>query len=122
MDSALTDRQKAIIRELVDQLIVNHGILVQSSRNREIDDSEYSQLTLMAFKYYRMIYNSEDPLDIDLKDSSRGVTLPLTKTSDTKSCIGCGQDLSDADGHMPVCQACRAHLKADYDVLKSLLH
>jgi hypothetical protein len=119
MESAISERQKTIIRELVDLLVINHGILPITNRHRDIDDSEFTELSRMAFRYYKMIYTSADPLDLDLNETKRGI--PIQSSSlDNRVCIGCGLELSDPS--IPVCNSCRSQLKADYDVLKSLLH
>jgi hypothetical protein len=119
MESAISERQKTIIRELVDLLVVNRGILPASNRPQDIDDSEFTELSRMAFRYYKMIYTSADPLDLDLNETKRGISV-LSSSSDIRVCIGCGLELSDPS--IPVCNSCRSQLRADYDVLKSLLH
>jgi hypothetical protein len=118
MESAISARQKTIIRELVDLLIINHGLLPVSNRHRDLDDSEFTELSRMAFRYYKMIYTNTNPLDLDLNETKRGIPVQ-NSPSDTRVCIGCGLELSDPA--IPVCNSCRSQLKADYDVLKSLL-
>lgn len=119
MLTQVSDTQKRIIRELVDQLIVNKGILTAPDLSVGIDYHQYIELTRLAFKYYKMIYTSSNPLDIDLKETGRGISSQSTPTDD-RNCLGCGEPLTD-DVSMPVCQTCRNQLKADYEALRSLL-
>ena len=119
MLSQVSDSQKKIIRELVDQLIVNRGILPAMETANGINHSQFLELSRLAFKYYKMIYTGASPLDIDL-NSIKGRGLAQVSEADTKCCLGCGEPLTNDDS-MPVCRNCRNQLKADYDVLKSLL-
>lgn len=119
MLSQVSDSQIKIIRELVDQLIINRGILPAQEIANGIDHSQFLELSRLAFRYYKMIYTGASPLDIDLNaNKERGLT--QISRSDIRACLGCGEPLADNDS-MPVCQNCRKQLKADYDVLKSLL-
>ncbi|NLI15041.1 MAG: hypothetical protein GX409_02015 [candidate division Zixibacteria bacterium] len=119
MLSDLPDNQKRIIRELVDQLIVNHGILpAQGTIIDGIDLPRYRELSRFAFRYYKMIYTGASPLDIDLNAPKEIMEAQISSASNT--CIGCGRPLAD-DNSMPVCPDCLNQLKTDYDILKSLL-
>jgi len=120
MLSQISNNQKKLIRELVDQLIVNKGILPAPGLATDIDYQQYTELSRLAFKYYKMIYTSSNPLDIDLNETKRGIAVQTDSATNTKTCLGCGSPLPE-DLSMPVCQNCRNQLKADYDVLKSLL-
>jgi hypothetical protein len=120
MLSVVSESQKKIIRELVDQLIVNKGILPAQDIAFGIDYSQYAELSRLAFRYYKMIYSSTNPLDIDLNETNRGIPGQPTMPATARTCLGCGQPLPN-DVPMPVCQPCRNQLKADYEVLKSLL-
>ncbi len=119
MLSRVSDNQKKIIRELVDQIIVNRGILPAQGIANGIDHSQFLELSRLAFRYYKMIYTGASPLDIDL-NANKGRDLTQSLQSDTKACLGCGEPLTN-DNAMPVCRNCRNQLKADYDVLKNLL-
>jgi hypothetical protein len=119
MLSRVSDSQKKIIRELVDQLIVNRGILPAQEIAYGIDHSQLLELSRLAFRYYKMIYTGASPLDIDL-NANKGRGLAEITQPEFRACLGCGEGLDD-DNSMPVCQNCRNQLKADYDVLKSLL-
>lgn len=119
MFSQVSDSQKKIIRELVDQLIVNRGILPAQEIADGIDHSQLLELSRLAFRYYKMIYAGASPFDIDLNAAKREGLAQVNKAN-TKTCLGCGEPLA-LDSSMPVCQNCRNQLKADYDILKSLL-
>ena len=75
MISGLTNNQKAKIKEMVDQLIVGHGVLTISDCPMSIDGMDTNQLCRLAFKYYKMIYSGENPLDIGLADSGGSPSL-----------------------------------------------
>lgn len=119
MLSRVSDNQKKIIRELVDQLIVNRGILPAQETAAGIDGAQFLELSRLAFRYYKMIYTGASPLDIDL-NATKGRGIAQVSVADSITCLGCGEPFSD-DESMPVCRNCRNQLKADYDVLKSLL-
>jgi hypothetical protein len=118
MEPLVSPQQKKIIGELVDLLVVNHGVLPVNKNYWDLGDAEFAELSRQAFKYYKMIYASVDPLDIDINETNRGISIQ-PGNSESRACIGCGQPL--ADYSVPVCDTCRGKLKAEYDVLKSLL-
>ena len=121
MFSSLTDYQKKKIKELVDQIIVNHGILPPIDGEISVDGLNGLQLSRLAFRYYKMIYTNQSPLDINPK-------MPNLETGKTPAdlragryCLGCDALLTDSDDQMPVCRKCRHQLKADYEMLKTIL-
>ncbi len=124
MFTTITEHQKQIIKELVDEIIVNRGILKVRQHLNNVDGMKADELHRQAFRYYKMIMRGESPLDIDrhhehkfpVKDSQTAI-LP-------NSCIGCNQSLSENDikSNMPVCVACRAKVKVDYEILRELFH
>jgi hypothetical protein len=125
MSPHITELQKRKIKEMVDEIIVSRGMLAIADRQTDVDGMNIDQLSRLAFKYYKMIYLGENPLDIDsagsVKHDSKG---HRSKSKKRRCCIGCDQPLSDDDikRGMPVCSFCRTKLKADYEVLKELLH
>jgi len=117
----ITELQKRKIKIMVDELIVNRGILAIGDRRAEIDGLDLNQLGNLAFKYYKMILFGESPLDIDAGSASIRKQHAPTKPA-SHACIGCGGPLPPADIEirMPACQACRDKIRIDYDLLREL--
>jgi hypothetical protein len=64
----------------------------------------------------------ESPLDVDSNIRSDQFTNPQPAPNRQISCcIGCDKPLTREDDQMPVCQSCRSKIKADYDMLKTLM-
>lgn len=121
----ITELQKRKIKEMVDEIIVSRGMLAISDRQTDVDGMDIDQLSCLAFKYYKMIYLGENPLDIDSAGSAcHDNNGQQTKEKKRRFCIGCDQPLGDDDikKGMPVCSFCRAKLKTDYEVLKEMFH
>jgi hypothetical protein len=119
----ISNPQKRKIKELVDQIIVNRGVLPNCKNVLDIDGMNGEQLCQFAFKFYKMIYLGESPLDIDLKIGLENISdLAPSARINTANCIGCDKPLTEEDGQMPVCRSCRSTIKADYDMLKTLMH
>lgn len=121
----ITELQKRKIKEMVDEIIVGRGILAISDRRANVDGMDIDQLSRLAFKYYKMIYLGENPLDIDSTSiAHHDSRYKQTQGKKRRYCIGCDQPLinDDIKNGMPVCSFCRSKLKTDYEVLKELLH
>ncbi|MCP4581751.1 MAG: hypothetical protein GY839_09035 [candidate division Zixibacteria bacterium] len=119
----ITDLQKRKIKEMVDELIVNHGILKFDRETISLEGMEFGELTNRAFKYYRMIMKGESPLDIDISPGRKARNVDSAPKSRADHCIGCNQRLTrqDINLKMPVCTECRQKIKVDYDILRELL-
>ena len=119
----ITELQKRKIKMMVDELIVNRGILALGDRWAEVDGTPLNQLGNMAFRYYKMILLGESPLDIDARAPEFARQKPERPGNRTmKSCIGCGRELpaTDIQNRMPACEACRAKIRVDYELLREL--
>ncbi len=123
MTPPITELQKRKIKLMVDELIVNRGVLKIADRHTEIDGINIEQLSSLAFKYYKMIFMGESPLDIDVGARSDRTSIDLPAASkELQCCIGCGRQLGDEDIRigMPVCSECREKVKVDYHILRDL--
>ena len=122
MTDQISTPQKQRIKEMVDELIVNHGILKTHGDRGGIDGLNVDQLIKMAFKYYRMIISGESPLDIDMASPHRDRRVGAERGDPVEYCIGCNRKLSDNDisEKMPVCGSCRQKVKTDYCILSEL--
>ena len=124
MTSAITSLQKRRIKEMVDEIIVNRGILKISDRQTQVDGVDIEKLSSLAFKYYKMIILGESPLDIDKQTGAADKYQPDSRDqSNRRNCIGCSKLLEESDikDRMPVCKSCREKIKVEYDVLRELL-
>jgi hypothetical protein len=119
----ITELQKRKIKLMVDELIVNRGILALRDRWTEVDGLNMNKLGNMAFRYYKMILLGESPLDIDIK-SPNLIEQHASESAfhASKACIGCGEMLLSVDirNRMPACQACREKIRVDYELLREL--
>lgn len=125
MTYQISQLQKLKIKEMVDEIIVNGGVLTIADRQAVVDGMDINELSRLAFKYYKMIYLGQDPLDVDIPTTGRHKTVKRRwKPPADRCCIGCEQPLlkDDIDKEMPVCRFCREKLKADYEMLRELLH
>lgn len=124
MIRSITESQKRRIKELVDELIINRGVLNTKSTNIGVDGLNTEQLTGLAFRYYKMIMKGESPLDIDLRVDKPQNDVIISISDNVKKCIGCNQPLSDNElrEKMPVCEACRKKIKVDFDILREIFH
>ena len=125
MELHITELQKRKIKEMVDEIIVSRGILAISDRQANVDGMDVDQLSRLAFKFYKMIYLGENPLDIDSTGNAHhNNRYKQTEGKRRRFCIGCGEPLIDDDikNGMLVCRFCRSKLKTDYEVLKEMLH
>ena len=120
--NSITNSQKLKIKELVDELIINRGVLNTQNFHSSIDGMNAQQLARLAFRYYRMIIKGESPLDVDLRfDEMRGNELSVDENGSAK-CIGCNQPLNDKElaEKMPVCESCRKKIKVDFEILRNI--
>ena len=122
MIETISNLQKRKIKEMIDELIVSHGILRIDNKQIDIDGMNVEKLAELAFKYYRMIIKGESPLDIDLQADGHDKQPDSRVDRSISNCIGCNQPLSDDDinQHMPVCRKCREKVRADYSFLQEL--
>ena len=120
----ITNHQKRKIKELVDEIIVNRGILTVSRRNYNIDGMDSDDLYRLAFRYYGMIMKGESPLDIDSSNQQMTSDTSTEVNSPPDNCIGCNKPLSEEEVilKIPVCKSCRSKVKVDYEVLRELFH
>ena len=110
---------------MVDELIVNRGILKILNRTAKIDNLSIEQLSKIAFRYYRMITLGQNPLDIDERSPLLKKHEGTARLADfPHNCIGCGGRLSaeDISSNIPVCSTCRKKVRADYEMLQDLVH
>jgi len=123
MTSEITYHQKRKIKEMVDDIIVNHGILKIVDYQSQVDGMNVEQLGKIAFRYYKMIVSGESPLDIGettIPDTSYSLNEKCQAVQ--KNCIGCNQELDDDDikSRMPVCKSCRKKIKVEYELLRDI--
>lgn len=118
----ISDSQKLKIKELVDELIINRGMLNTQNLHSTIDGMDAQQLARLAFRYYRMIIKGESPLDIDLRFEDMRENSLASDDSGTTKCIGCNQPLNEKEltEKMPVCEICRKKIKVDFDILRNI--
>ncbi|MCD6162425.1 MAG: hypothetical protein J7K40_08445 [candidate division Zixibacteria bacterium] len=125
MTSEITPLQKRKIKEMVDEIIVNRGILSIADRRMQIDGLNIEQLSSLAFKYYKMIVLGESPFDIDQRLISKASKSSKSqKPISLHKCIGCSSQLDDDDikSRIPVCKTCRKIIRVDYEILKELFY
>ena len=125
MTSEITSLQKRKIKEMVDDIIVNRGILNTANIQMQIDGFNIEQLSAQAFKYYKMIVLGENPLDIDERQQAKTKQQYQSQTPiSLHDCIGCSCLLEDDDiqNRIPVCKSCRKKIKIDYEVLRELVY
>ena len=121
MGSSVTPAQKRKIKELVDEIVVNRGVLMIDNQQIQIDGMSMDQLGKLAFKYYKMIFSGKSPLDIDAHNEIQNLNQTV-QSQNLKNCIGCNQTLenNDIEMRMPVCKGCRDKIRVDYDVLRDI--
>ena len=121
---SVTNTQKLKIKEMVNELIVNHGMLNKQGPYHSVDGMNIQELTRLAFKYYRMIIKGESPLDVDLQPEQSEGSEHSISAKDILNCIGCNQPLTERElsEKMPVCEICRKKVKVDFDILREILH
>jgi hypothetical protein len=120
MPSTISNLQKHRIKQLVDELIINRGVLTV---NREISDSsDQDEILKLAFRYYKMIMTGKSPLDIDEPMPDSAGSQSGSSEASQKLCIGCNQPLSENTiaRRMPVCDDCLKKIKTDYEILREL--
>jgi hypothetical protein len=122
MSREFSDLQKYKIKEMVDEIIVNRGILKSGRKYGSVDDQEFEELSRLAFRYYKMIMKGESPLDIDGRFTPQQKPSESRESSAVKCCIGCNSPLSSDSirRKMPVCDDCLKKVKTDYEILKDI--
>jgi hypothetical protein len=120
MPTSISNLQKHKIKQLVDELIINRGIIAINRGMPESPDQD--ELLKMAFRYYKMIMTGKSPLDIDEPLTGGAPDRRESAYSPAKQCIGCNQPLSQDSiaRRMPVCDDCLLKVKTDYEILKEL--
>ena len=106
---------------MVDEIIVNRGILKTSREPQIIDGVNIDDLSRLAFRYYKMIIKGESPLDID-GQIVRPANSANRINNGSPVCLSCGSMLEqdDIDNNMPVCPNCLKKIRIDYNVLREL--
>ncbi len=109
---------------MVDEIIVNRGILKVPRQYSDTDGLKTDDLYRQAFRYYRMIMKGESPLDIDQSNPRININPRSHDNILPNLCIGCNEPLTEADIElkMPVCATCRTKVKVDYEILRDLFH
>ncbi|GEM_PF-2437866 len=123
MTIEITPHQKRKMKEMVDEIIVNHGILKISDRQARVDGMNIEQLSKIAFRYYKMIFSGESPLDIgEITKPDTSYNSAAKQQANQQNCIGCNRELDDEDikKRMPVCESCRQRIKIEYEILKDI--
>ena len=123
MTIEITPHQKRKLKEMVDEIIVSHGILKINDRQAQVDGMNVEQLSKMAFRYYKMIFSGESPLDVgETAKPDTSYNPAARQQANQQNCIGCNRELDDEDieKRMPVCKSCRQRIKVEYEILKDI--
>jgi hypothetical protein len=122
MSVPIPNLQKYKIKQLVDELIVNRGILAVNRETQSQDGQGQDELYKLAFRYYKMIMTGKSPLDIDGSFGDINQHQETSSGAHVNRCIGCNQPLSQdsINRRMPVCDDCLKKVKIDYEILKDL--
>jgi hypothetical protein len=116
----------ALIKGMIDELVVNGGILDLNKLKISSDNIDVNRLTNIACQYYRMI--REGRLSFDYSDIEK--YLHLINQSGTESlagfrCFSCGAAESvtatQESSFIPLCQSCHSKLDADISVISTLM-
>jgi len=115
--------QKRQIIEIVTELIATRGVLNNRNSESGVEHSRLDELTKEAFRYYSMIVNGHNPLDIDINPNhTKTRQLSSGDNISSPSCIGCLKILTEEDIRlrMPVCSMCRKMIKTDFQMLQEI--
>ena len=134
---ALNNIHIIYLKQFIDQLIINKGIIKIDNPERIVDKIKMDYLVKLAFRFYSKLYNSEkyaSYLKIGEYDSPAAADADyqpvfqniLTQLNSTKSdtvvqCLNCGveihtKDLQNLGTDLPVCSKCYKDIGIEFDI------
>jgi hypothetical protein len=122
----LSTAELSLVRGMVDELIVNRGIL--DLKNLKISEVhlDIRNLAKLAFQYYRMML--EGNLAFDFSDFEGNLSLSAKGFSDTCNqprCLACGSHeditMTPESTFIPLCRTCHQKLDSDIKTMSSII-
>ncbi len=125
-----------LLKELIDELIVNSGIIKVSNPERVVEKVKFDFLVKLAFRFYSKLYNSEkyasylyetinkiknkDEYDHAVFQSLMNEIQNDTGVSSVQ-CLNCNatiptEELIKSGENMPLCQTCKDHIGLEIDI------
>ena len=122
--SRLSKAELALIRDMIDELVVNRGTLDLRNLKVSVSNLDFHRLALIACRYYRVTI--EGKMSCDFSDVERiGNQLTSTKTGNGPACMTCGGQsavtITKESSFMPLCYRCHLKLDADIEIFSSLM-
>ncbi|MCB5249825.1 MAG: hypothetical protein RBS16_07860 [Candidatus Cloacimonadales bacterium] len=129
-----------LLKEYIDELIVNSGIIKVNNPERVVEKVKVDFLVKLAFRFYSKLYNSEKffPfIDEIVKRLSKGEEnyhdimhdlLDKINNSDeveSVQCLNCNTPISKKEliksgENMPLCDACKDHIGLEIDIWEKI--
>ena len=126
------------LKEFIDQLIINKGILKVKNPELVIEKIKIDFLVKLAFRFYSKLYNSEkyasyliasekenfiDSSDKDFQPILQNMLklLKIGKHEENVNCLNCGEDISlieleRSGDNLPICDKCQSEIGFEMDI------
>lgn len=122
----LSKTELAIIAGMVDELVVNGGILDLKKLRISAENTNLHELSRIACQYYAMM--REGTLAFDFSDIEKYLHL-LSPSADSSPkgicCLACGADdsisITPESSFIPLCRSCHGKLDQDIAIMSSLM-
>ena len=137
---ALTNTHLTMLKEYIDELIVNSGMIKVQNPERVVEKVKVDFLVKLAFRFYSKLYNSEkfagylhDIFDkLDKGNNSKydvfQAILDEMKDNDdftNLQCLNCNASISKEEliksgENMPLCEKCKDHIVQEIDIWEKI--
>ncbi|HPY96242.1 MAG TPA: hypothetical protein PL063_03420 [Candidatus Cloacimonadota bacterium] len=137
---ALINTHLTMLKEYIDELIVNSGMIKVQNPERVVEKVKVDFLVKLAFRFYSKLYNSEkfagylhdifDKLDKDNNSKYDVFQAILDEMKDNDDfanlqCLNCNapiskEELIKSGENMPLCEKCKDHIGQEIDIWEKI--
>lgn len=122
--SRLSDAELGLIKDMIDELVVNRGLLDLRTLRVSAHNLDFQRLARIACRYYRVTI--EGQMTLDFLDAEKLGNQPAeNRRGYGPACSACrGKTditITRESSYVPLCAQCHQKLDPDLEVLSSLL-